>query len=101
MLNINKILKLQKVTMADKDRLQLEISRAKIVEHAYDTFLEDFFSSERLNIFNKFSHVNSVDGILMGIKHEQMALDNLEQTVLTEIETGRLATQMLNDLNEE
>lgn len=87
--------------MIDKDKLRDEVRRAQIVENVHNIYLDDFFARERLNIFNKFNSVSATADILIGIKYEQMALDNLEQIVLTEIETGKLASKMLADYDEE
>lgn len=77
-------------------KLELEVYNAKVAKHAYDNYLNKQFEKERLELFNQFCNASVDSGELITIKHAQMALDGLEQRTLTIIESGKLATQQLN-----
>jgi len=82
------------------DKLKEEVALADKAKRAHTTYLGDFFAEERLAIFNRFSNADMDTDTLLNIKHAQMALDNLEQVTLSQIETGQLAQQMLVEINE-
>ena len=82
----------------EEEQLEREVILGEKAERAYTAYLQDLFASERLDIFNRFCCADTDPDTLANVKHEQMALDNLEQVTLTHIETGKMAKQQLNDL---
>jgi len=81
--------------------LEREVHEASKAKVAYDSYLETFFEEERLNIFNRFCNSDMDSDTLLNVKHAQMALDNLEQAVLTVIDSGKMANRSLQNYNKE
>jgi len=92
-----------KVQNTEEDTLDNEVSFAKKVESSYTTWLSDYFAKERLKSFNEFCNGGqSLDtDCLNAIHQRQLALDKIENDMLTYIETGKLASISLAKIHEQ
>ena len=82
-------------------QLQEEQRKGGAAQHAYDAFIKDFCEQKRMTLFDAFSAIpiSNEEG-LMEIKRMLYAIDTLETEIMTIIETGRLASESLNDYEE-
>lgn len=82
--------------MTEEEILNEQIRIANKAESAHTGYLADMFAKHRLTIFNRFSSSTLDPDELLSIKHAQIALDNLENVILSDIESGKLAKITLN-----
>ena len=82
-------------------QLQEEQRKGGQAQHAYDTFIKDFCEKKRMTLFEAFSAIPiSNENDLMEVKRMLYAIDTLETEITTVIETGKLASQSLNEYEE-
>jgi hypothetical protein len=75
-----------------------EVHLGETAGRAYTTYIKAFI--ERLNeeLYANFLNTSDIDEA-MEIKRVQIALNTLENTVLRDIDSGKLARQQLDNLN--
>lgn len=88
--------------MDDKQRsiLEDEVSKGRQAKQAYDIFIKGYIEDKKYSIFTNFCEGSSIDpDFLSECKRLMILLNNMEQQVLTIIETGELASKTLGDEN--
>jgi len=89
------------VTTEQEEKLQNEQIRGNAAQHAYDQFIKGFVESKREALFDAFRALPlTAEANLMEVKRMLYAVDTLEQDIITVIETGKMASLVLNE-NEE
>jgi hypothetical protein len=86
--------------MANKDIghiLQEEVNIGNRAQQAYDIYLKDYFDKFQSNVAKQL-YVNDIvcDDILV-IKYQITAIKALEEIILRDIETGKLAFKQLSE----
>ena len=79
------------------EQLQNEQIKGGQAQHAYDSFIHDFCEKKRMSLFQAFSDLPLSDTEnLIEVKRMLYAVDTLETEILTVIDTGKLASEVLN-----
>ena len=85
---------------SDTSKLEEEVILGNDARSAYESFVGSYVAQERLEIFNEFcSALSTEDNELTIIKYRQVALDAMESSILSVIETGKMAQLMLDTDN--
>lgn len=80
-----------------REQYEREIELGRKAKVAYDSFIKGFVEDKLQNLFNAFCEGGTVDEkLLLECKRMAIILRNLEQQILTIIETGELASKTLN-----
>jgi hypothetical protein len=82
----------------DIDHLKHEVSRAMKAKAAYEGYLKEKFASHFDAIYNRFA-VCVMDDDVIESKREHTALKMVENEILQDIETGRMAQNQLDNLS--
>jgi hypothetical protein len=81
----------------NKGQLHEEVAQGTRARAAFDGYLRQFIQKQNASIFDAFlASENLLD--LPKLKEYQLAIAALEQAVLTDIETGKLASLQLSEL---
>lgn len=86
--------------MTPEQREQLEHEQAAGVKagHAYDHYIRDFCEQKRMALFMAFSNLPlTAEDEIMETKRMLYAIDTLENEIVSEIDTGKLASKALNE----
>lgn len=87
--------------MDENDKLKEESYLGSKAEMAYNTFIQSFVASKRQALFNNFCDASITDTeALLESKRLVKVIDQLEEEVLTIIETGKLARISLGEQDE-
>lgn len=85
-----------------KSHYEAEVEKSREYGHFYDFFLKTFIEEKKLNCFETFQNcsVTEIDRI-MEIKRLLMVLNQLEEEIITIINTGKMAKVSLNQMEKE
>lgn len=79
---------------------QLETERAAGVraQQAYDHYIKEFCEQKRMALFMAFSNLPlTAEDEIMETKRMLYAVDTLENDIISEIDTGKMASKALNE----
>ena len=80
------------------EQLENERVRGNKAEGVYTSYVKDFCQVKRESLFMTFSELPlTAEREMFEVKRMLFAIDTLEAEILSEIETGRLATVSLNE----
>lgn len=85
----------------EQDILEQEVESARRAEQAYNLYLKEYIRLQNEFLFAKFIDPNTSSEEAIAIRHTQRAFNALQEGILQDIETGKLATISLNKLNGE
>lgn len=87
-----------KLTPEQVEQLQVEQVLGKKAKNVYDTYIQDFCKAKRDILFESFRALPlSAEEDLMEIKRMLYAVDTLEEEIVSQIQTGKMASQTLNE----
>jgi hypothetical protein len=85
-----------------KEQLENEQIKGSKAQHTYDSFIKDFVEEKRVVLFDTFRALPlSAESELMEVKRMLYAVDTLDDEIRAVIQTGQMASQVLNESNEE
>jgi hypothetical protein len=77
---------------------EIEIHLGEVASRAYTTYIKAFIGRLSEELYANFLNTSDIDEA-MEIKRVQIALNTLENTVLRDIDSGKMARQQLDNLN--
>ena len=75
--------------------LEEEARIGRGAQNVYDSYMEKYFLVQFTKVFEEFKNADSPEA-LMELSHRLKAIQYVEQSIKTDIETGYLAQQQLN-----
>lgn len=85
-----------------KEFLEVEVSRGAEYERCYNSMVKPFIEAKKKELFEAFvSATNTSDSDLVKIKLQANALQSLEDEFTSFINTGKIASQQLEENNDE
>jgi hypothetical protein len=89
------------VSPDQKEQLEKEQFKGVAAERVYNTYIKDFCEQKRMSLFMAFSSLPlTAEDQIMETKRMLYAIDTLETEIVSEIDTGKMATQALSKLEE-
>lgn len=87
-----------KLTDEEKEKLREQRRDGLIARQAWDAYLKALLHGRREHIFDAFrkTRVDDVDAVIT-LRHLLAAVDDIEQSVLIDIERGDYAAKQLNE----
>lgn len=88
-------------TESEAEILSAEIQRARRAKQAYDLYIKEHIDSVVTNIYDNIESCSISDtDTLVNLKGLLTAIRSLERSVLSDIDTGRMAEAILEKTNE-
>lgn len=89
------------ITESEAERLSAELQRARRAKQAYDLYIKEHVDSVVTNIYDSIESCSISDtDTLVNLKGLLAAIRSLERSVLSDIDTGRMAEAILEKTNE-
>lgn len=89
------------MSLEQREQCENEQHLGKVAQKAYDGYIKEFCQLKRETLFMTFSQLPlTAKKELMEVKRMLYAIDTLETDILTQIETGRLASISLTEPSE-
>lgn len=82
--------------MSEKEVLVEQIRKARIAQDAYEGYFKEYIESRKQNLVDAFTDCDNHPDTLTHIKHCMDALRALEASMLSDIESGKLASVEIN-----
>jgi hypothetical protein len=90
------------MTQEQLDQLEREKAAGTKAQRAYKGYIKNFCQFKRESLFMAFSELPlTAEKEIMEVKRMLFAIDTLDNDILSEIETGRLATISLTKAQED
>ncbi len=82
----------------DNDHLKVEIDLGRKADQAYRSFIEGYIADKKKTLFDNFlqAGIEQTD-VLQEVKRCFVILDDIEATITSIINTGKMATTMLKN----
>ena len=89
------------MTPEQREQLEFERDRGERAKRIFDAYVEEFCQKKRESLFMAFSELPlTAEEQLMEVKRMLYAIDTLESEIVSEINTGEMASKALETLNE-
>jgi hypothetical protein len=89
------------MTPEQKEQLENEEFKGAAAERVYNAYIKDFCEQKRMALFMSFSNLPlTAEDQIMETKRMLYAIDTLEEEIISEIDTGKMASQALSKLKE-
>lgn len=93
---------MRKITEEQREQLENEQVLGRKAKSNYESYIKDFVTTKRQSLFMAFSELPlSAEKELMEVKRMLFAIDTLEAEIVSQIDTGRMATQVLEEAEPE
>jgi len=93
---------MRKITEEQREQLENEQIIGRKAKSTYEAYIKDFVTNKRQSLFMAFSELPlSAEKELMEVKRMLFAIDTLEAEIVSQIDTGRMATQVLEEAEPE
>lgn len=84
------------MTPEQKEQLENEQVAGQKASHAYDHYIKDFCEQKRMSLFMAFSNLPLTAEVdIMETKRMLYAIDTLENEIVSQIDTGKMASKAL------
>jgi len=85
------------MTPEQKEQLENEQVIGTRANNAYEAYIKDFCEQKRMALFMAFSNLPlTAESEIMETKRMLYAIDTLENDIVSQIDTGKLASKSLN-----
>lgn len=89
---------MRKIGDKEQEQLSLEQLAGGKAQNAYDQYIGPFVEEKRQLLFQSFCDLPmSAEKELMDVKRMLFAIDSMEAEIMTVIETGKMASIVLNE----
>lgn len=88
-----------KMNSEEQFKLQDEIARGGRAQQAYDLYLKDHFETVRKQLFDSFCRPDVDDENTLNIKKLALAINGLENSIMSDIDNAKVALKQLEEVN--
>jgi len=89
------------VSPEQKEQLENEQIKGSAAERVYNAYIKDFCEQKRMSLFMAFSNLPlTAEDQIMETKRMLYAIDTLESEIVSEIDTGKMASKALANVEE-
>jgi hypothetical protein len=82
----------------NNDHLKVEVDLGRKADQAYRSFIEGYIADKKKTLFENFLQAGVAQtDILQEVKRNYSILEDMENSVQTIVNTGKMATTMLNN----
>lgn len=86
------------ITEEEREQFELEQAKGRQAQSVYDAYIKEFCQLKRESLFMTFSELPlTAEKELMEVKRMLFAVDTLEAEIVSQINTGKMASQMLEE----
>lgn len=89
---------MRQITAEEREQFELEQSKGRKAQTVYDGYVKNFCQLKRESLFMAFSELPlTAEKELMEVKRMLYAIDTLETEIVSQINTGKMASQILTE----
>ncbi len=89
---------MRKITPEEREQFENEQVLGKKAQQIYDTYIQEFCTKKRTVLFMSFQELPlTAEKEMMEVKRMLYAIDTLEAEIIGQIETGKMASQVLDE----